>query len=223
MSKICIFDLDGTLTDPALGITKSYQKALAAFGIDEELPNLTRFIGPPLRGVFADVYGFSAEETERAVTVFREYFATTGLYENEVYPGVMEMLQRLREVDITMAVATSKVKDYSQRILEHFQLAQYFAFVSGDAMDGSLTKNGKQEIIRLALSALDPERKMTTVMIGDREHDILGAKQNGLASIGATWGYGSRAELAAAGADYLVDTPAELVELVLTPSPPQPH
>jgi phosphoglycolate phosphatase len=216
MTKICLFDLDGTLTDPALGISKSYQKALAAFGIAEELPNLTRFIGPPLRGVFSEVYGLSAEETERAVAEFRKYFATTGLYENEVYPGIIEMLQRLREVDITMAVATSKVTEYTQRILEHFKLAEYFAFVSGDEMDGSQTKNGKQEIIRLAWEALDPARKITTVMIGDREHDILGAKANNLASIGVTWGYGSRAELEAAGADWIVDTPGELVELLLS-------
>jgi phosphoglycolate phosphatase len=215
MTKICLFDLDGTLTDPALGISKSYHHALSAFGIEEELASLTRFIGPPLREVFANVYGFSAAEIDAAVVKFREYFATTGLYENEVYPGVIEMLQSLQAVDITMAVATNKVRDYSQRILDHFQLAPYFAFLSGDELDGSLTKNGKQEIIRLALDALDPERKITTVMIGDREHDILGAKQNGLASIAVTWGYGSRAELEAAGADWIVDTPGELVELVL--------
>jgi phosphoglycolate phosphatase len=223
MTKICLFDLDGTLTDPALGITKSYQKALAAFGIEEELPNLTRFIGPPLRGVFGEVYGLSPEETERAVAEFRAYFATTGLYENEVYEGIIEMLQRLRAVDITMAVATSKVTEYTQRILDHFELAPYFDFVSGDEMDGSLTRNGKQEIIRLALDALDPARKITAVMIGDREHDILGAKQNSLASIGVTWGYGSRTELEAAGATWIVETPGELVELIITPSPTLSH
>ena len=204
--NFCLFDLDGTLTDPKPGITKSFQFALAAFGIDEELENLSKFIGPPLREVFRKNYGISPADMEKAVAKFREYFAETGLLENEVYPGIPEMLHALKSSGIMLAVATSKVKSYTQRILEHFGLDGYFDFVSGDDMDGSLTVSGKREIIRIALDHIDPGRKMTPVMIGDRKHDVTGAWAVGIDCIGITWGYGARSELEGAGATMIVDT-----------------
>jgi phosphoglycolate phosphatase len=176
---LCLFDLDGTLTDPHVGITKSYQYALSAFGIHEELDNLKKFIGPPLRDVFRDYYEFSATDTEMLVTKFREYFAETGLLENDVYLGIREMLERLQERGVVMAVATSKVTVYAARIIKHFQLDGYFSFISGDDMDGSLTKEGKCRIIQIALDALDPEHKMAAAIIGDREHDIIGGSNGG--------------------------------------------
>ena len=213
--NFCIFDLDGTLTDPQLGITKSYQYALAAYGIHEELDKLTKFIGPPLRDVFVEHYGFSIDDVENVVAKFREYFAETGLLENEVYSRIDEVLTKLNDNEIVMAVATSKVGLYAERILKHFALDEYFAFVSGDEMDGSLTKNGKGEIIRIALDAVDPDKKRSPVMIGDRMHDIQGAKDAGIDSIGVTWGYGSREELATAGATWIVDTMEQLCDLLL--------
>jgi len=216
MRKLCLFDLDGTLTDPKLGITKSYQHALAAFGIDEKLDNLTKHIGPPLRGVFRDAYGFSDADTEQAVAKFREYFSVTGLFENDVYDGVCDVLQRLKGNRVVMAIATSKVKNYTCQILKHFRLEDYFDFVSGDEMDGSLTKNGKRDIIRIAIDTLDPERKLTAFMIGDREHDIIGGRENGIGSIGVTWGYGSRLELEEAKATWIVNSPDELFRLIMS-------
>ena len=211
---LCLFDLDGTLTDPQLGITKSYQYALEAFDIHEELENLTRFIGPPLRDVFKKHYGFSISDTEKVVAKFREYFSETGLLENDVYPGIREILERLRGSGAVMAVATSKATIYAARILKHFHLDGYFSFVSGDEMDGSLTKNGKGKIIRIALDVLNPESMLSTVIIGDRKHDINGGHDAGIDSIGITWGYGSRTELEEAGATRIVATTDELFRLI---------
>ena len=213
--NLCLFDLDGTLTDPKIGITKSFQFALSTFGIHEELDKLTRFIGPPLREAFYDVYGFSDIDTERAVTKYREYFAETGLFENTVYPNIPETLQKLKNNGITLAVVTSKVTAYTNRILERFDLDKYFEFVSGDEMDGSLTKNGKRDIINIALKAVDPARVMSAVMIGDRKYDILGAREASIDSIGVTWGYGSLDELKKAGATQIVDSTDELYEMIV--------
>ena len=212
--QLCLFDLDGTLTDPKLGITKSYQYALEAFGIHEKLDSLIKFIGPPLRDVFKEHYGFSTSDTEKIVAKFREYFSETGLYENDVYPGIRKILKRLKGSGAVMAVATSKVAVYAARILKHFQLDGYFSFVSGDEMGGSLTKNGKGEIIRIALDILNPERKLSEVIIGDRKHDIIGGRDAGIDSIGITWGYGSRAELEEAGATWIVESTDELYRLI---------
>ena len=211
---LCLFDVDGTLTDPQLGLTRSYQYALEKFGIHEELDNLMKFIGPPLRENFRNFYGFSDADTEKAVVIFREYFTQTGLYENKLYPEIPETLQKLEDRGIILAVATNKVKIYTDKILEYFGIGRYFSLVSGDEPDGSLTVNGKRDIIRNVLDTLDPERKMSTVMIGDREHDIIGARENGIDSIGIMWGYGSRAELEKAGATIIIETAAELCNIV---------
>jgi len=212
---LCIFDLDGTLTDPGLGITKSYRHALAPFGIHEELDDLTRFIGPPLRDVFRDVYGFSDSDTEKAVALYREYYSTNGLLENIVYPGIPELLQYLVDNQKTLAVATNKVRLYTVEILKHFELERYFTFVSADEMDGSLTRNGKRDIIQTVLETIDPERSLSAAMIGDRKIDVHGACETGIHSIGVTWGYGSRQELLDAGATHLADTPDELRRLLV--------
>ena len=201
--EIILFDLDGTLTDPKEGITKSYQYALSAFGIEENPDDMVRFIGPPLRETISRHYGFSPADTEKAVAKFREYFSETGLLQNAVYPGVPELLQALYDSGRTLAVATNKAAVYTRRILEHFGLARYFAFVSGDEMDGSLTKNGKREIIRIALEAVG---STNAVMIGDRKHDIIGAIEAGIDSVGVLYGYGSREELADAGATVIAES-----------------
>ncbi len=214
MKDTILFDLDGTLTDPQEGITKSYQYALSAFGIREDPANLTRFIGPPLREAFASM-GFSPPDVEKGVTKFREYFTDTGIFENAVYPGVPEALKTLHERGKTLCVATNKVTEYARRILEHFSLARYFAVVSGDTADGNLAKGGKREIIRIALEAAEVTDLRAAVMIGDRKHDILGAKSAGIETIGVLYGYGTREELGEAGADYLVSDAKELTDLLL--------
>jgi len=212
----CIFDLDGTLTDPKAGITKAYQIALAAFGIHEELDGLARYIGPPLRDNFRISSGLSESDTEKAVGIYREYYSATGMLENYVYPGVAEILQKLKDHGKTLTVATNKVTLYSVQILEHFGLDGFFDCVSGDEMDSSLSRNGKQDIINIAIGAVDPERALSAVMIGDRKHDVTGARDAGIDSIGITWGYGPRAELESAGATWIIDTPDELCEFLLS-------
>jgi len=211
---LCIFDLDGTLTDPKLGITRSYQYALAGFGIHEDLESLERFIGPPLRDNFKEYYGFSDSDTEKAVALFRQYFAETGLYENIVYPDICAALQKLKDNGKILAVATNKYKYFAEKVLEHFLLDKFFDFVSGDEKDGSLTINGKRDIVRITLGALDPEREKSAVMIGDRKHDILGARENGIDSIGVTWGYGLRAELEEAGATQIAESVEQLYQML---------
>jgi len=212
--RLCLFDIDGTLTDPKPGIVGAYQYALGLFGVREEPEQLTKFIGPPLREVFRDFYNFTEPDVEKAVAGFREYYAKAGLYENSVYPGIPETLQALADDGRVLAVATNKTKVVAEFTLKHFGLDSYFAFVSGDKFDGSLSKNGKRDIIRVALDALDPGREIAAVMIGDRKHDITGAAGNGIDSIGITWGYGPQAELADAGATWIVKSQEELLSLI---------
>jgi len=211
-----LFDLDGTLTDPFEGITRCHQHALEQLGV-HPVPTqreLARFIGPPLRRTFATLLGdaATAADIERAVAVFRERFSTLGMYENEVYPGVEPMLTELRARGCTLYVATSKVGVYAKRILEHFGLDAFFAGVYGSELDGRL--DDKADLLR-HLCIERPLRDSDAVMIGDREHDVLAAKRNGLRSIGVTWGYGSVEELTAAGADALCSRPADLVPALL--------
>ncbi|MDR1669183.1 MAG: HAD hydrolase-like protein [Oscillospiraceae bacterium] len=214
--KTCIlFDLDGTLSDPKEGLLNSYQYALSAFGIREERENLTRFIGPPLRESFASAYGFSPGEVEAVVAKFREFFAETGIYQNTVYPGIPEALKALYDSGKTLCVATNKAALYARQTIEFFRMDRYFTYISGDEMDGSLSKGGKREIIRRALEAVGATDLSAAVMIGDRKHDILGAKQAGIGSIGVLYGYGSREELEEAGAEALVNDANALTGLLL--------
>jgi len=214
MKNLCLFDLDGTLTDPKVGITKSVSFALQSFGIEvTDMDELTKFIGPPLRDSFREFYGFSEMEAEEAVSKYREYFGVTGMFENVIYDGVIDMLRRLKDKGITMAIATSKAAVYAEKIAEHFGFRQYFELVAGSEFDG--TRSQKSEVISYALSIVDPGRKKDIVMIGDREHDIIGARETGIDSIGVTWGYGTRAELEDAGAMRIVDSLDELCRLIL--------
>ena len=212
------FDLDGTLTDPGLGITNSVMYALARFGIRvEDRASLYRYIGPPLMDSFREFHGFSDADARAAVAAYREYFSDRGLFENEVYPGIPELLQRLRDAGKTLVVATSKPEAFSLRILEHFDLLQYFDFVSGASMDESRTQ--KWEVIRWAQDSFcRPDDRIC--MIGDRKHDVAGAKRCGLPCLGVLYGYGSREELETAGAAALAATPDELGRLLLGASSP---
>ena len=185
-----LFDLDGTLTDPGIGITNSVMYALEKYGIHiEDRTELYSFIGPPLGESFRRQFGFSEEQARRAVEYYREYFRPKGIFENVVYEGIPELLQRLRENRVTVALATSKPYEFAVRILEHFDLARYFDFVGGATMDGRISR--KTDVIAHLLEEFGNVDKASVLMIGDRAQDIEGAKANGLHSAGVLWGYGS--------------------------------
>lgn len=207
--KNVLFDLDGTLTDPKPGITKSVQYALNKMGIKEDdLEKLTKFIGPPLAHSFQEFYGFDEKKAWQGVEFYREYFAVKGIFENRLYEGVREFLQGLYAKGFTLAVATSKPTVFAEKILKHFDIDKYFAAVVGSNLDGSRVDKG--EVIAETLNVLKIDDLEKTVMIGDRKHDIIGAHQNNLKAIAALWGYGSREEFEEAGADYVVEKVEEL-------------
>ncbi len=212
--KYILFDLDGTLTDPFEGITNSVAYSLKSYGIEvADRKELSCFIGPPLYESFEKYYGFSKEKAVQAVEKYREYFAVTGLFENEVYDGVSELLKELRLKGLTVVLATSKPEVYAKRILQHFNLECYFTEIVGSLLSGERVKKG--DVIREALLRLNNPEKSQCVMIGDRSHDILGAKENGIKSIGVLYGYGDLKELTKANADYIVKKIEELKEILI--------
>ena len=213
MYDIILFDLDGTLTDPGIGITNSVAHALAHWGIEvTDRATLYKFIGPPLSDSFRRYYGFSEEDAIRAIAVYREYFGVKGLYENEVYPGIPELLQELKNAGKTVVLATSKPEQYAVEILRHFGLYDYFDIIAGASMDES--RNKKADVIAYALSQMKDPDVSKLIMIGDREHDILGAKQIGIDSIGVLYGYGDRPEHEKAGATYIAEEVEDILPLL---------
>lgn len=217
MKKYLLFDLDGTLTDPKIGITTCVQYALASFGIEEpDLDKLTPFIGPPLRDSFMRFYDLTAEQAEEAVAKYRERFQDVGIFENEVYEGIPQMLRTLQSKGLYLAVASSKPQVYVERILEHFDLKKYFKVIVGSELDG--TRENKDEVVQEALNRLfayKPIQRDQVYMIGDRCFDIEGAKARGVESVGVTYGFGDMEELKAAKADYIVRSVAELEKFLL--------
>ena len=209
--KYFLFDLDGTLTDPKEGITKSVQYALHRFGIERSLEELVCFIGPPLKEQFMAYAGFTREQAERAVEVYRERFAPIGVFENRAYDGAAELLRSLKDTGKTVALATSKPQIFADQIVKKYGLAPYFDLVLGSELDG--TRTDKAQVIAEVMGRLgaNPDE---TVMIGDRKHDIIGAKTNGIKSVGVSFGYAAEGELGAAGADYIVNDIVELRTLL---------
>lgn len=207
MSKydVILFDLDGTLTDPGIGITNSVMHALKKYGIEvEDRASLYKFIGPPLIDSFEKYFGFSHEEAIKSVDYYREYYKDKGIYENEVYAGIEELLKSLNKKGKKIILATSKPEPFAKEILRHFGIEKYFLFAAGSTMDE--TRTNKAEVIEYALSECGITDKAAVVMVGDREHDIIGANKNGIDSIGVLFGYGSREELVAAGTTYIAET-----------------
>jgi phosphoglycolate phosphatase len=206
-----LFDLDGTLTDPFVGITSSIQHALRQMG-KEPPPSeeLRRYIGPPLQTNFMEILGDEAMAIE-AVGFYRQRYGEIGKFENELIPGITEALQTMKDAGHTLFVATSKLETYSLDIIDHFGLAPFFRRVHGSALDGSRADKG--ELIRYIMltEGLDPRR---TVMIGDRLHDAHGAARNDVRTIGVLWGFGDRAELEGAGAARIAASPAELPDMI---------
>ncbi|MCR5250472.1 MAG: HAD hydrolase-like protein [Lachnospiraceae bacterium] len=223
MYKYVLFDLDGTLTDPKLGICRSVQHALEKSGLEVPgIDELTPFIGPPLKDSFRQFCGMNDEEAEQAVSYYRERFSEIGWKENEVYEGIPEMLEAAHAAGVRLAIASSKPTVFVERILKHFKLRRYFDVVVGSELDG--TRSKKEEVVAEALKQLytrfgkkEDERRCreATAMVGDRRFDIEGARSEGVDAIGVSYGYQEEGELAAAGADAIATDVAELRELLL--------
>ena len=214
MYDICFFDLDGTIIDSSPGITNSVMYALEKFGIEEtEREKLYKFIGPPLTDSFARFYGFDDEKSWKAGEYYREYYQDTGIFECSVYLGFEKSLKALKAAGKRLFVATSKPEVYARRIIEHFDLDQYFEYVAGMELDGG--RGSKAEVIGYLIDTCRMQDKKRILMIGDREHDVLGAKQEGLDCMGALYGFGNREELEKAGAVYVAGTPEDIAGIIL--------
>ena len=211
-----VFDLDGTLTDSEAGVVASYRHALDAWGIEADGDAIRPWLGPPLRDGFLAL-GLPPDEVDQAIRRYREYFSTQGILQNELYPGIAPMLDALTEAGITLAVATAKLEEYARQILDQFSISRHFRVVVGSTRDGRLLHKG--EILERCLHLLGRPDSSTAVMVGDREHDVLAAIDLGVRPIGATWGYGTPAELLQAGADVLVESAPQLTNLLLYETP----
>lgn len=209
---ILLFDLDGTLTDSTEGILNCIEYALERMGF--EYPEDTnRFLGPPLYYSFAEFCGMNEEQVQEAVRIFRERYSTVGLFENRVYDGVPEMLDRLKNGGKRLMVATSKPDVYAVRIFDRFGLSQFFEIVGGANING--TRNNKDEVIEYVLAQAGITDRNRVLMIGDRKQDVDGARNTGIECMGILWGFGSREELTEAGADYIARTPQEAADMLL--------
>ena len=214
MYDVILFDLDGTLTDPGEGITNSVAHALEKLGIPvPERRALYKFIGPPLYASFMDFYGLDRQKALEAVEFYREYYRDRGIWENRVYDGIPELLAKLQAAGKTLLLATSKPEEFALQILEHFGLSQYFQLVAGSTMDSS--RGEKADVIAYALEQQQIAPSPAVVMVGDREHDVLGARKAGLDCIGVLFGYGTEPELQKAGAARIAATVEELAGLLL--------
>lgn len=214
MYQYILFDLDGTLTDPREGITKSVQYALGKMGIDApDRTALEHFIGPPLYDEFIRCYGFDDAGARQAVAAYRERFSVRGWKENLLFSGVQELLRALKDAGKKTAIASSKPTVFVEKILQRFQIDACFDAVSGATLDGVIST--KSQVVRQALEMLQVRERSEAVLVGDRMHDAEGAQDNGIACIGVTFGFGGRVELACAGADHIVDSMEELRELLL--------
>lgn len=211
MRKYILFDLDGTLTNPKEGITKCVQYALRYFGIERDCDELISFIGPPLKEQFMEYASLSEEEGKKAVEVYRERFAPIGLFENEIYDGILEMLSALKSSGRVLAVATSKPTVFAEKICDKYGISPYLTILSGSELDGRNTD--KALVIENTMRALGAKAE-ETVMVGDRFHDCEGAEKNGIPCIGVSYGFGGVEELEKGGAVAIAKTPEELMHIL---------
>jgi phosphoglycolate phosphatase len=206
------FDLDGTLTDSAPGITNAIIYARKKWGLPAGTnADYYKFIGPPMPESYEQFWGFSHEDAVRFLADYREYFSQKGLFENNVYPGILSLLQDLKAAGRHLYIATTKPTEFSQRIADKFGFSQYFDIISGA---GLTSDNTKYDVIRNARDACGVDMS-DAVMVGDRFHDVEGAHAHHIPCIGVTYGFGSREELTQSGADFIVDTVDELGALLL--------
>lgn len=213
MYKYILFDLDGTLTKSGEGIINSVYYALNKFDIKvEDRENLSKFIGPPLQESFEKYYNLSKEQTTVAIGYYREYFKEKGIYENTLYEDIKELLFRLNKLNKTIILATSKPEEFAIKILNYFDIKKYFTHIVGATMDGSLSE--KEDIIKKAIQLANIQDKSTAIMVGDRKHDIIGAKKSNIKSIGVLYGYGSKKELQDSKADFIVENSLDIINIV---------
>lgn len=210
--KHILFDLDGTLDDPFEGITKSVQYAMRRFGVEADRSKLGGFIGPPLTDSFIKYFSLTEERAKLAVDYYREYYRPTGIFEVSIYEGIPELLSSLCDAGYDIVLATSKPKVFADMILEKFDLAKYFSATFGSELDGTRVKKG--EVINYAFKNHQMD-KSCAIMVGDRQHDVIGAHECCIPCIGVTFGYGDRAEHIACGADFIADSVDELKKLLL--------
>jgi phosphoglycolate phosphatase len=207
-----LFDLDGTLTDPYLGITNSIKYALNKFGIIEENnTKLKLFIGPPLEKSFLEYYEFSKNDAKIAVEYYREYFSEKGIYENSLYEGTANVLKELNDRNKNCIIATSKPEIFANKITEYFNINNYFKYIIGSNLDGTLSE--KEDIIKYIIGKYNLNKE-ETIMVGDRKYDIVGANKNGIDAIGVLYGYGTKEELEKEEPKYLCTDIMEIVKII---------
>ncbi|WP_429948881.1 HAD family hydrolase [Enterococcus sp. AZ101] len=212
--KTILFDLDGTITDSGEGIMHSVVYALKKMKVKiPDQKELYSFIGPPLTDSFKRLYHFDDLKASLAVEYYRDYYQKQGIYENHVYAGISELLINLKAAGCTLYIATSKPEIYAKQILTHFDLSSYFDGIYGASLYGGRSRKG--DVIQYALKKSAITNFEETLMVGDRSHDIIGAKENRLTSIGVLYGFGDQAELELAGADYIVETPKEIEKIII--------
>lgn len=212
--KTILFDLDGTITNSGEGIINSVIYALEKMNLDVlDQAELYSFIGPPLNDSFKKFYHLDDHFTEQAVKYYREYYQTKGIYENRLYEGINNLLTDLQQAGCALYVATSKPEIYAKQILAHFDLDHYFTGIYGASLDGERSKKG--DVIEYALKSAGLTDLNGTLMIGDRSHDMIGAKENQLACLGVLYGFGDQIELEKAGADYIAATPEEVEKIII--------
>ena len=210
-----LFDLDGTLTDPKQGITSCVQYALASIGIDEPDPDdLEDFIGPPLKEHFMERYSLDEKTALECVRKYRERYNPIGVYENKKYDGIDEVLRTLKERGMTLAVASSKPAVLVNTVLEHFDLMKYFDVIAGSELDGTRTR--KSDVIRYAFELLDGKGLShdRPIMVGDRKHDVIGAREAGIPCMAVAYGYGSMEELSAEQPDFIAKNISEITDII---------
>lgn len=211
---IILFDLDGTLTDSKPGIVNSFNYALKSMGFEEQdAAALEKFVGPPLKYSFRTLCGFNDEQVAEAIRLYREYYVAKGMFENSVYPGIPELLEKLKSSGKTLAVATSKIMAHARQILEHFNLAHYFVVIAGSNPDDSRSTKG--EVLRYCLDELHISRKDGVVLVGDTKYDVIGAREVGIDCIGVLYGYGTQEDLRKENATYIVETAEDVGRLIL--------
>ena len=209
--KNILFDLDGTLTDSGPGIRNAVRHALCRFGIEEtDKAKLDRFIGPPLYDSFQRFYGIDPETAKSGETYFREYYRHKGIYENSLYDGIDECLCALKEQGLKLYIATSKPDFMAEIVVKHFDIEKYFDGIFGAKPDMSISS--KKDVITLLRNAHPEISPENSLMVGDREHDVLGAGAHGIKCIGVLWGYGSEKELCDSGVIATAKTPKELCD-----------
>ena len=215
-----LFDLDGTLADPKEGITRCIQFSLGQLGLESPgADQLTWCIGPPLRGSLSRLL-HSADDTllDQALSYYRNRFSETGIYENALYPGITHALRRIRRVGFRIFLATSKPRVYAERILDHFDLTPFFQAIHGSELDGRLSDKGELVAHILDSEMLDPK---VTLIVGDRFHDIIAGKKNGIMTAAVTYGYGSREEITASEPDLIFESPSDLAAFLESKAAPR--